>query len=138
LFHITLHTSLRVLLQLCPQTSCSGFDPPPRTGVVLEADSETKYKARQAHTAPLLQGLLGPGFVVPGLEGVAASTKKADSSSKSRKVESAQGAGGGGAGAGGEVQDGDSRSPGGARLVNREDVGVYVHIFSHIRWVLLG
>ncbi|KAF5835367.1 hypothetical protein DUNSADRAFT_7494 [Dunaliella salina] len=83
-------------------------------GTVLEAGCEESYRARKAHASPLLQKLLGPGFSVPGLTD--------DKSSRDQPV----------AGLGG-IDSNISDAPGGARLVNREDVGTHVHIFSHIR-----
>eukprot|EP00983_Pelagomonas_calceolata_P032506 1019475-Pelagomonas_calceolata.AAC.3 len=75
------------------------------------------YKARKAYAGPLLQSYLGPGFSVPGL-----------TENKSSRHQSA---------AGMETSNNnDGGTPGGVRLVNREDVGTHVHIFSHIRQVL--
>ena len=85
------------------------------TGTLLEPEQETSYKARKAHAGAILQGALGPGFCVPGLTDTGQGKKGARDSSS------------------GSTAPANNSSPGGARLVNREDVGVHVHTFSHIK-----
>lgn len=84
-------------------------------GTLLEPSQENSYKARKAHAGAILQGALGPGFSVPGLTDTGHGRGDARGNDGNGDTAAA------------------STSPGGARLVNREDVGVHVHTFSHIK-----
>lgn len=79
-------------------------------GTEIEPASELSYKQRQGYSDMILQDLLGPASAIQGLK------------SKEGK----------GRGKAGSLQS-SVESP--ARLMGREDVGTYVHTFSHIRQV---
>jgi hypothetical protein len=72
----------------------------------LEPRQAQTYSARKQVGNQVLQQALGPGVLVQGLS------------------ERPPGA-----------TDHQGWGTGGARLVNREDLGTYVHIFSHIKYV---
>jgi len=104
-------------------------------GSVLEVDGDASYKARKTLTGPMLQGLLGPGFLVPGLTTGGAGAGIATAGLARQQQQQQPQDGGSSEGVQGKAQGQCTAGTGGAcaRLVNREDAGTYVHVFSHIR-----